>query len=992
MRRTLEPTWLVLNAFAISMLFAVQSFAFKSMTEPNINVDNVDISERYVKNKRSYAYLPLLSKSTYINTTAEYGDADISVNSMDMSAIETSHNAFNNSFSKSKYLFPEANIFIKRGNKISHNLSLLTLTSLECDSLIFRTKINISIGNNCQTKILPEYFFVGSGFMPNSADILRYEYIDTSGTIRTDSIIPSYFVGTCLDVTAFVDGCDTLGYTTKFCIEDKDPPNITCAPNDTISCLEASQRIFTGFIADCGDVDTLLLDEDIEELSSGPFIQKIKRIWQLRDAIGNLSDTCSQTILVNRLDFVNQLMLPQDTTLSCDIVGGINVIIDPAVSGQVKIEGIPISTQTKLCNTAAFYNDQILIKSPCKQVTLRTWTINEWRNGRDNIFERRQMITVIDTVAPTISGLPDTMRVATSSNICSADVDLPAITFSETCNEASVKVDMFTPSGAFLDKNGGIVNLRVDTNHIFYVIKDICHNQVRDTLVVIVTDATAPLTLCESEIVVVIPSQSGNIDVPADNFDIHSVDACGGPVTKMVRHMDSTTFANQINFDCDNIGDTIMIMLQVSDALGNAATCMISTLIQGDTATCVSNSALVNDAPLGLSHNVSGLVFTYQSIGIPGVSISNSNGEYSETDQYGNYEFGQLKANVNYEIMAELESDYWLGVSTLDLIKIQRHIIGLEPLDNKYREMAGDINHDGSINALDLVMLRKHILGFETLDYDSWRFVSDNSEKVTTEAYVIESLSQDTEVDFVGIKMGDVTGDAVHDLLTDTRSINEKVLAYDIIDLGGYREISIKATEKMSLSGLQISMQYNSEILSFANISGAQVGLESNNYNTSKLGNIYISWASNEDITVQEGDVLWRVLLVSQSGNEWNYDLKFSSKGSYFHSEGYDNDETFGLVLERAKTPSEEFSDVQNDPNPWSERTILSFDLPRGGMVELELFDAQNRLVLDRTKLFDAGSQNWIITGKELGQGGGVYFGKMSFEGKTRVFKMIKID
>jgi len=887
---------------------------------------------------------------------------------------------------------------LKEDDESSASIILLALTPVQCDSLVERVRVNVSIGNNCQTKILPKYIFAQGGVIPTSDDIDRYEYQDTSGILRVDSIIPSYFLGTCLNVTAYVQGCALSGsgslipYNALLCLEDKAPPNISCAPSDTISCLEASERLFTGFVSDCSDVDTLLLDEDIEEIASGPYLQRITRMWQLKDASGKLSEVCTQLIVVRRLDFVNQLSIPTDTILSCDDVGGIDVVIPPVVSGYVTIEGVPIGENTTLCNTAAFFEDQVLVNSPCKKITLRTWTINEWRQGRDSIIERVQLITVIDSIAPTVSGLPDTLREFTSDNTCFANVNLPAISFSEACNPSSVRVDMFTPTGAVFNQNGGVVSLPVDTNHIFYTVTDACHHIVRDTLVVIVTDNIGPLTICESTLSLTIPTSASNIIVPADQFDINSLDACGGPVTKLVRHMDSTTFNANITFNCDDIGDTLMIMLQVSDQLGNASTCMIRTAINGDSSTCVSNQVVIVDVPLASTHEIGGLVFSFLGVGIPGVELRSTEGEFTESDNYGNYSLGSFHGDVGYDITAEYESDFGVGVSTLDLLKIQRHIIGIEPFDDNYREIAADVNNDNKVNALDLVILRKHILGFHSInDSDSWRFISEAHQTDPMGMHRISSLQDDTDVDFIGIKIGDVTGDAVDALLASSRNNQQKIITYDIIDLGGYREISFRATEDMSLSGLQANLKFNSEILKLVNVNGAKLNMTTANYNGNDPGDLIISWNSNENKEIKSGDILWRVLLESSSGNEWNYGLGFEASFGHLRSELYTEGETYSLMLKRASAPNEELSEIQNDPNPWSERTKLNFELPRSGMVELEIFDAQNRLVHNGTKIFDSGNQKWLISNRDLSQGG-VYFGKMSFEGKTRVFKMIKIE
>ena len=51
------------------------------------------------------------------------------------------------------------------------------------------------------------------------------------------------------------------------------------------------------------------------------------------------------------------------------------------------------------------------------------------------------------------------------------------------------------------------------------------------------------------------------------------------------------------------------------------------------------------------------------------------------------------------------------GVSTKDLVMIQKHLLGIELLVDPHDFIAADINNDGKISARDLLELRKLILG-----------------------------------------------------------------------------------------------------------------------------------------------------------------------------------------------------------------------------------------------------------------------------------------
>ena len=57
--------------------------------------------------------------------------------------------------------------------------------------------------------------------------------------------------------------------------------------------------------------------------------------------------------------------------------------------------------------------------------------------------------------------------------------------------------------------------------------------------------------------------------------------------------------------------------------------------------------------------------------------------------------------------------DWRNGVTVVDLVLIQRHILGVDVFDNVHNLIAADANRDGQVNVLDLVALQELILGVE---------------------------------------------------------------------------------------------------------------------------------------------------------------------------------------------------------------------------------------------------------------------------------------
>ncbi len=54
-------------------------------------------------------------------------------------------------------------------------------------------------------------------------------------------------------------------------------------------------------------------------------------------------------------------------------------------------------------------------------------------------------------------------------------------------------------------------------------------------------------------------------------------------------------------------------------------------------------------------------------------------------------------------------------ISALDIIKVQRLIVGLDPTTEEIKAVA-DINGDGKVSALDIIKIQRHIVGLETIE------------------------------------------------------------------------------------------------------------------------------------------------------------------------------------------------------------------------------------------------------------------------------------
>ena len=115
-------------------------------------------------------------------------------------------------------------------------------------------------------------------------------------------------------------------------------------------------------------------------------------------------------------------------------------------------------------------------------------------------------------------------------------------------------------------------------------------------------------------------------------------------------------------------------------------------------------------------------------------------------------------------------SDPLNGVSTLDLVLILRHILGIEQFAEPYQAIASDANDSKSITAFDLIELRKLILSIDLfLPAAPWKFVYEDLYASFPTSMV--EVPQITAYSFLGIP-GQTMYDGINFIVVKTGDVN----------------------------------------------------------------------------------------------------------------------------------------------------------------------------------------------------------------------------
>ena len=652
------------------------------------------------------------------------------------------------------------------------------------------------------------------------------------------------------------------------------------------------------------------------------------------------------------------------------------------------------------CSQIVYTYDDLLFKiveGACEKL-IRTWTVVDWCNS-SVLYTYDQSIKLINEVGPTItpeSCAPVDVPEGEIVGPCMIQVDditADVVAGTNTCSDNLTwwySIDY--KSDGDIDVNGSGNDASgtypYGVHRLTWYVSDECGNVSSCIKTITVTDNKPPTPYCHGEIVLPINTEEG-VDIWASDLDIGSQDDC--PEDDVVLSFEENNLVTSVNFDCDDIPDslvsaTVYVDLWVWDdpnpSIANKSYCTVRIQLQDNAGVCGAGmgriAGNITDPSYDMIENVE-------------LSIMASNPGYPQNMMVseGEYAFEDIPMYQDYTIEASKDDDYLNGVSTLDLLMIQRHILGIEQLDSPYELIAADINSSEDISAIDLIELRKLILGVyqELPNNDSWRFIKEGANFVDPLSpwplpEVINVNDLDTNVsdaNFMGIKIGDINGSAIANHNNNgkiaTSSINIAV-EQTITDKGNTR-IQLIATSDQQLAGTQFALSFDpfeTDIIAAIPMA-MNVAQENIGWEQVDNGVIPLSWNTNTHIAVSEGDVLVEFLF---SGTHQQNILHQLSHGldAEIYTETLDGDiltQELNLVNVNAEA-DQRFDLSQNIPNPFNENTVIGFNLPESNTVTLTITDLSGRLVLKQQGVFPAGYSEIAVNQNQLNTTGILYY------------------
>ncbi len=805
-------------------------------------------------------------------------------------------------------------------------------------------------------------------------------------------------------------------------VQDKVEPSIICPTDKTIDCesdysdlsIFGEPQVFDN----CGFNLEEEVVEDLDNCGQGT----IKRTWTATDN-GGRQALCTQTItVVNSAPWNlngDQIIWPKNyETSECLDASALDPEDLPVGFGEPTFIG---DNGCSLIGTN--YEDLVLDIEPpaCFQI-LRTWTVVDWcqydLNSGSNAgsYQYEQVIKVIDNSDPIFSTDPQDLTVDLQGTECKGTVTLPSVPISDCSPNTTLTAQSAfgTGLGPFNDVNPGVYE-------VTYTASDGCGNFVSKDIKVTVRDGVKPSPFCIDGIAVTLmPGDAATgtppmIDVWAKDLNQKSLDNCTAEqnlIFTIRKHDPSLTTVpdtDKVTFGCDEKGEQ-EVQVWVTDAEGNTDYCVTTIDIQDSMGSCDSSGYTSPDGMIAFSGRIQ--TEAGEHVSEVQVQISHPGKVPYVTDENGRFHYDELPSDKDYALIPEKNIHPKNGVSTLDIIKMRKHILGTEKFDSPYKMIAADVDRSGKISTLDMIATRKLILGKQD-DFpnnESWRFVVkdyifQNPGNPLTESYpelaVVNNESRNKDqVDFVAIKIGDVDYTANANGLVKGEGRNAPPQLFFELEnkqfsAGEVVEATFKAKDFKEILGYQFELKFDAEVIDFQEFKKEAISnLEAQNLALGQveLGIIKMSWDDRESWIFSDGTALFTFRFkakkagnLSQIVSIVSEQLRPQAYGTV--EEAYDlalNFKEEDLIIDKVELH-------QNQPNPFDRETTISFSLPTSQNATLSIFDARGKVLKQYKGNYSKGRHTIVLT-KEMFPAFGLLYYILETAKEKRSKKMIVLS
>ncbi|MDO8365848.1 MAG: HYR domain-containing protein [Saprospiraceae bacterium] len=490
------------------------------------------------------------------------------------------------------------------------------------------------------------------------------------------------------------------------------------------------------------------------------------------------------------------------------------------------------------------------------------------------------------------------------------------------------------------------------------------------------------------------------------------------------------------------------VEIQLSNAAVGTTSSIIASFIPGllflqDTTNQApvvnfNNGTATISCPAPNDLEIAGDVFTWKAPvkPVPGVEIT-LDGTITGTDvtalpdaDYNFFVTGGSNTQVTADKVATTKNSQ---INVGDMLGIQAHAALQVAFNNGYQWVAADVNGDQRVNLLDYALVQKYILTPAIHFTDNqglqvgpdWKFIPELhmflplplgnpmppmlnplNNPIPPSSIIHNNIQINfLDDDFVGVLMGDVNGSVMPSLTnggggTESSEALKFRLNERAIQAGETVTIPFKALDFNGAQAYQMTIGFDPEVLELQDIQpGVLPGLTEGNFGTEYLvdGLLSTLWVGGKPSYFNDNETLFSLTFralenvptlsgVLHSSSAITEALAIDAEGK---SISVDFD--FQTSVATGELEHKIFALYQNQPNPFTSETTISFRLPESGRATLRVFSAEGRLV--KTVIGDFAEGNNAIKFQKGDFGSnGVFYYELETPKHSDRKKMILID
>ncbi len=790
------------------------------------------------------------------------------------------------------------------------------------------------------------------------------------------------------------DACGNTSHcTTNITVEDQIAPTVICQSFTVASVTTTGEATVYANLLDAGSYDHCCIQD-----------YKVKRTNQPNSAYASSLVVSCADLPGSDVVVTLRVMDCHGNSNTCDVTVQVHDELPPVV---IPPADVVVDCNTDLSNLAIF--GQATVTDNCSFTLNETTTPDITNCGQGTVT---RVFTATDPSGNTTSGqqvihlLNQTPWNATGNQII-----WPVNYQSQACSGESLEpFDLPYPfNGPTLLGQNGCEQVAVNyEDEVYWIAKPACYKIERTWTIldwcqyqansnngvgmwthiqlIEVTDNQAPIFVNTPTNYMASSGAgcTGNVNIP-----LPQITDCSNHVTI------TATGALGSGFSFQNVAAGVYPMtFHASDGCGNTSEQNFTVTVTG----CNTDVSLG-----GMIQNPAGVPVGQVSVNISGASMP----AQTTVAGVGSYSFTGLPKGGDFTITPTKNIGFSNGVTAFDLAKINEHILAVTPFTEAWKVIAADANGSGAVTASDLVAIQSVILNIVPnfpSGTPSWRFVPmsyaftnpNNPWPFPQAASMNDVVQDDLAVNFMGIKTGDVSGNANpafivggssgsgRQAVTEGRSGGDFMLKtkHQSLRKGEVTELVFELEKAVAW---QLTLNFDPQFIEFQEIAKNVEGEANPIFNASQSGEGLLSmlYFGKQPLThftlkikaladVNLADVLQISSEITSAAAWNNHDEQLTPKLEFTEPD--------------ANAGTQAILDCQ--PNPFGEQTVVVFNLPASGEVNFTVLDAAGKRLFSTKGSFEKGRNELVLRSEDL-KTTGLVFLKMEAAGQVLTKKMV---